>query len=235
MLEGRHCAHLVARFCLLLAHLHFAFLLLDALKGELALILQVLLLLFSHNFQLLRHLQLALAFGLFGFAAQLFLVLLAQDVESGARIANLRDFVLQRLVPRALVVDFLHVAQQLGVQGGEGQEERLDGGVIADVAPPSRVGLHAIDKHIQLAAHQVDQVVHGGIFDAVLCWNAAGNARHGTRCGWAEWTRVLRLLDTGDDALLLLFPVAAIQVFRQFRISRLLNRAGAALRRLGTR
>lgn len=104
-------AHQVLLLLLLLTHLHLALLLLDPLQRQLPLVLQVLLLLLAHYVQLVRHLQLALAFRFFRLAAQLLAVLFAQRVQGGAGVLDLRQLVLQALVVETGVVVLLNVSE----------------------------------------------------------------------------------------------------------------------------
>lgn len=75
---GLHSTHHVLLFLLLFTHLHLSFLLLHPVNRKLTLMLQVLLLLFPHNLQLMGHLKLLLSLSLFGLSTQLLLVFFTQ-------------------------------------------------------------------------------------------------------------------------------------------------------------
>uniref|UniRef100_A0A6B0V9K6 Putative secreted protein n=1 Tax=Ixodes ricinus TaxID=34613 RepID=A0A6B0V9K6_IXORI len=219
-------------------HLQLSFLLLHALQCQLVLVLKILLLLLSHDVQLLGHLDLALPLGLLGIPPELLAVFLPEGVQGTTRVPNLRQLVLQALVVLPEVLLVLEVLHQLGVHAAHREEQVLHVRVVGHRAAPGRVALQPVHKHLQRRAqlgHKLLQLRvglrrgpqgHGHRDTAAVCFLDrldSGIGRPGRRgCagdraeprGQSGVPVLLRLL-----LLLPLLPVGTVQVPRQLGVA----------------
>ena len=142
------------------------------------------------------------AFGLLGFTALSFPLLFSEGVECRAGIphlrkikylitkfatlnhpiTDLRQLVLQPLEVDPLVLLVLNVLEEVRVHRHGVHEESLDGGVIGDAPPATRVGLHPVDEDLHLGLEGRDELVEVlGALGAVRAHDVRGHCRGG--CG----------------------------------------------------